>query len=131
MEAMIDGNPVFGITTHVRQNSNPSAAMIMAYFGIDGIQWMSGGSRGRTFFVDGMFVGQLPSDCVALEVALESIDDGNPHQLIDTTGSVWDNVVYRSEYQRTTPFFLIPQNPYTAPLGGWAFRFSCLLHGLA
>lgn len=129
MPASLDGFGL-GVAVKCRQQVNPNSASISAFFGVDGLQYQDGGRRGRVFFIEGLIIASTPAGVVALEHALEEFADGLPHVLTDTTGTVWFNVVYRNEYQRTTDFMMIPVQPFIAPLGGWGLQYRLLLHGL-
>ncbi len=130
MPAFIDGFGL-GIATKVAHAPNPGAASISSFFGIHGVQFMYGGSRGRTFQIESLWVDTTPAAIVADEYLLENFADGNTHIFVDTTGTSWFNVVYLNEYQRASDHYMAIQLPTDPPTWGWCMPFRMILHGLA
>lgn len=118
------GSAVLGICCHINHIPNANASQIAAFFGVQGVQSMDGGSRGRVFEVSGILLGQTPAGCIASEILLLSYADGQARTLVDTTGVAWPNVVFRAEYSRTDKFML------NCTLGGWLLPYRCVFHGL-
>jgi len=124
MPTTIDGSPVFGYAVNVVHNPHPNAQQINEFFGINGVQTLFGGSRGRTFMISGVLADvDLPSinDDEAL---LLSYADGLPHTLVDNRGRVWFNVIFRGEYQ---PF---EQGPRWLAGGGYCLPYKLTMTGL-
>ncbi len=124
MAATLDGIPCFGVAVHITPQANPDHVQINAYPGINGLQVMDMGSRGRVFQVTGLMIGSTPGDVEANEVSLENFADGLPHLLISTAGGIWQNVTYRREYHPTGKFVFLASG------NGWGRSYSLLLHGL-
>jgi hypothetical protein len=121
--ATLDGNAVLGVATHVQMKPHANAQQIAEFFGVDGVFTLFGGSRGRTFLIDGVLVADNIGDLNALEVALLSYADGNTHTLVDDRGRVWPNVIFRGEYEP------IAAGPKPLP-NGWCLPYKCVMTGL-
>jgi len=122
--ATLDGSPVFGVSVNVVHNPHPNAQQINEFFGINGQQTLFGGSRGRTFMISGVLIGDDIPTINSLEAALLSYADGLPHTLTDNRGRVWSNVIFRGEYQ---PY---EQGPRWLAGGGYCLPFKCVMQGL-
>jgi len=122
--ATLDGSPVFGLAVHVQMNPHPNAQQINEFFGVNGTQTLFGGTRGRTFMISGVLLGDQVADINAAEAALLAFADGNPHTLIDDRGRVFNNVIFRGEYQS------FEQGPRPLAGGGVALPFKCTMQGL-
>jgi len=124
MTPTFGGAAIFGVATSVSHVPNATAAQEAAFFGIQGVQSLFGGTRGRAFEVSGVLSGDSPAGCVAAEILLLSYADGIARTLIDTTGTAWPSVVFHGQYQRTGPFAVAGGN------NGWILPFRCILRGL-
>ena len=58
-----------------------------------------GGTRGRTFLISGVLVGDSIAAVAAAEATLLSYDDGVGRTLTDTLGRSWPAVVFTGQYQ--------------------------------
>jgi hypothetical protein len=122
--ATLDGNPVFGFAVHVVHSPRPNAQQMNEYFGLNGLQTLFGGQRGRMLMISGVLVGQSLGDITAAESALLSFADGQAHTLFDDRGREFDNVIFRGEYQ---PF---EQGPRPTDFG-WCLPYRCVMEGLS
>jgi hypothetical protein len=122
--ATLDGSPVFGLAVHVQHNPHPNAQQINDFFGINGQQTLFGGTRGRTFLISGVLIGDTIGDINAAEVALLSFADGLPHTLADDRGRTFFNVIFKGEYQS------FEQGPRPLADGGYCLPFKCAMMGL-
>lgn len=127
----LDGEEVFGIAVSMQMVPTPTAQQLAEFFGVNGLFQSFGGSRGRTFMVEGSLIGEDIPALNALESDLLSFADGVGRQLSDTRGRTWPSVVFRNEYQAD------PHGPRPATwfdgddlVGGWALRYKLVLHGL-
>jgi hypothetical protein len=127
MSAFIDGFAL-GMATKVQYAPNPNSAMITGFFGINGVMYMKGGARGRTLTVQSVWIDVTPFAIVNDELLLQNFDDGAVHYFTDTTGYTWQNVVFRSEYQRTSDRFLGTELPDGTL--GWAMPYRAVFHVL-
>lgn len=118
------GFAIFGVATSVEHIPNANAQQIAAFFGVQGVQSLMGGGRGRAFGIDGLLVGSTTAGVRAAESALLTYADGLARTLTDTTGSVWPNVVFHAEYQPTSKFMSIPS------LGLWGMTYKAVFRGL-
>ena len=120
-----DGNAIFGAATRMKMLLNPTAQQINAFFGVSGQQAIYGGSRGRTFMVEGLWIEDDPATIRASDEALLlSYADGIARTLTDTFGASWDNVIFKAEYSHGDLVF----NPNGG--GGYGLPFKCVFHGL-
>lgn len=121
---LLDGSGVLGTAAHSVHVPNPTETQVNTFFGVNGEVTLFGGTRGRTFEVDGVFTATTLAGIFAAEAALLSFADGNNHTYTDTQGRVWTGVQFRNEY---TPD---PIGPH--PTGtGWCMAFRCVLRGTA
>lgn len=121
----LGGLQLFGLACRVTNQKNPNAAQITSYFGANGVQSMDGGTRGRTFSVEGQLNASSPAGCLALMAALEQYADGQAREFTDTAGASWPNVVYRNDAQQTGPILTVVGAP-----GGFLLPYRLSLHGL-
>lgn len=124
MTPSLGGFPVFGYAVHITMVPNANAAQTAAFFGVQGVQEMDGGTRGRTFQVEGLMAGANPAAVQANESALEQFADGNTRILYDTTGAAWPNVVYKNNFMWQGKYAWSPT------LAAWVRPYRLVLHGL-
>lgn len=120
----LDGNPIFGEAVRVQHIPHPNAQQINQFFGINGQQTLFGGTRGRSFLINGMLTaGDIPT-LNAAESTLLSYADGLPHTLVDNRGRTWLNVVFGGGYVPCS------QGPYPLAGGGWGLSYRLMMTGL-
>jgi hypothetical protein len=124
MDPLLDGADVFGTACHVIHSPVPVATQMDAFFGISGVVSLWGGSRGRTFQVDGVLVGEDLFTVIAAEGVLLSYADGIARTFTDTQGRSWPNVIFEGEYQPS------PEGPRPTDFG-WCLPYRCTLRGLS
>jgi hypothetical protein len=95
--ATLDGQAIFGVAVGIVMTPHASAEQTSQYFGVNGQQALWGGTRGRTFQIDGVLNADVPADILAAAGIVSSFDDGNAHVLVDNAGVTWPNVVFRGE----------------------------------
>lgn len=103
---------------------NANAQQINEFFGIQGNQSLYGGSRGRMFLIQGVFLAQAIGLVFLSEQLLLSYADGFSHTLVDNFGNVYQNVVFDADYQRTG----IPR-PAAGGIG-YAMPYRAAMRGL-
>ena len=103
---------------------HPNVQQLNEFFGVNGVQTLFGGVRGRTFLISGVLVGDFVTDINNAEALLLSYADGLPHTLVDNRGRVWSNVIFRGEYQ---PF---EQGPRLLAGGGYCLPYKLTMMGL-
>jgi len=116
------GSAIFGPAAQIVMAVQPNAVELITYFGVDGVQQLDGGTRGRTLTVTGVLVDATPAAIIADGQLFESFADGVSRTLVDSTGTAWPNVVFRNEFQWTGPFM--------PTVGGWCRQYSATFHGL-
>lgn len=121
--ATLDGSPVFGPVSIVKQIPRENAQQMNAFFGVTGEMSLFGGGRGRTFEITGMFVGSSVLAVNAAEAALLSYADGEAHTLVDNRGNSWENVIFKGNYQPDDHIGFLAG-------GGYCLKFRCILVGL-
>jgi hypothetical protein len=122
--ATLDGEAVLGEAVHVQHNPHPIAQQMNEFFGINGMQTLFGGQRGRTLLVSGVLVGNDLPEINQAEAALLSFADGLAHTLIDDRGRVFGNVIFKGEYQS------FEHGPRLLAGGGWCLPYKISLTGL-
>jgi hypothetical protein len=122
--ATLDGKSVLGEAVHVQLNPHPNAQQMNEFFGINGVQTLFGGARGRTLLISGVLIANDLPDINAAEAALLSFADGLPHTLIDDRGRAFGNVIFKGEYQS------FEQGPRLLAGGGWCLPYKCSMMGL-
>lgn len=121
----LGGSAIFGLAVNVNHIPNANAAQVAQFFGVEGVQSMDGGKRGRVFEVQGCMVGLNAAGVQAAAAILESLADGVARTFIDTTGTAWGNVVYRNEFAWQGPYFLLCDGT-----GRRGRAYRAVLHGL-
>lgn len=115
------GVAVFGDAVRMRYTPVPLALQVTSYFGIDGQQAISGGSRGRTFEVSGVWLADTTEEIRAIEAAFLSYADGIARPLVDTFGASWSNVIFTGEYRTGNLCFVN---------GGYCLPYMAIFRGL-
>lgn len=124
--ATLDGQFVFGVAVRISHTPFQNAHQIAEFAGLNGKLSTFMGTRGRTFAVEGLFVGETAEDCVAAEAVIRSFADGLTHTLVDTYDRVWANmVIFRGEIQNG------PGGPKPGSDGNWYWPYKLVLEGLA
>jgi hypothetical protein len=93
-----DGAPIFGSAVTILHQKAPTAAQVTSFFGVNGVQTLYAGSRGRAFFVRGCLLGTSVAFLNEAEQNFENVADGIARTLVDTRGRSWDNVIFRGEF---------------------------------
>lgn len=125
--AAFGGASIFGAVSRVTMTVAPSAQQVNAFFGVEGNQFLWGGSRGRVFLVEGIFVDTDIPSVMAQQANLLSYADGIARVFTDNQGTDWPNVVFDGTYTPEQGGAL----PVTMAGGdGWGLRFKCVLKGL-
>jgi hypothetical protein len=120
----LDGFAIFGDAVNIVHNPHLNAQQLNEFFGVNGVQTLFGGARGRTFLISGVLTAADLPTLNAVEATLLSYADGLPHTLVDNRGRVWLNVIFRGEYQ---PF---EQGPRLLAGGGYALPYKLTMMGL-
>jgi hypothetical protein len=118
------GLPIFGYAVNVAMVPNANASQIAAFFGVQGVQAMDGGGRGRAFEITGLMAGTTPASVQFGQQQLESLADGVARVLVDTTGFGWANVVYKNDFSWTGKYMWSPT------LAAWVRQYRCVMYGL-
>jgi hypothetical protein len=117
------GVPMFGLVTKMVHAANPCVRQIDAFFGVPGNISLFGGSRGRTFMIQGVLndvsIGAINAD----EALIHSFADGIARTLFDTRGQTFSNVIFLDEFQPD------PMGPRPTDVG-WCLPYRLVMHGL-
>ena len=92
MPASYGANFIFGRAVKMRTVVNPTADQINSFFGVNGMESLFGGTRGRVTLVEGLLVD--PSDISNPEETFVSYNDGVARVLVDTRGYTYENVKF-------------------------------------
>jgi hypothetical protein len=83
------GLPIFGRSPIVLVQDTDPARQENAYPGINGIESLPMGTRGRFIVVTGTHVAPTPAELVSAQNFFRSFKDGRPRPLMDTAGYIW------------------------------------------
>ena len=127
------GVPIFGLAVRIEQVPAQVAQQFDAFFGVPGILSLFGGTRGRTFQVQGVLYDvDLPTlnadENIFTPGVLGSVADGIARPLFDTRGRTWANVVYLGQFQADP---MGPRPAVWADSGGWILPYRAVFHGLS
>ena len=90
--ASYGGVGIFGAAVSMSTSDNPRESQVNSYFGINGLESLDGGFRGRITRVHGVLYGQSSQLLASAEGVFRSYNDGVARLLIDTSGAIWPNV---------------------------------------
>jgi hypothetical protein len=90
--ASYGGVGIFGTAVSMTTSDSPRACQVNSFFGINGLETLDGGFRGRITRVRGMLHGQSALFLASVEGSFRSYNDGVPRLLIDNLGTLWPNV---------------------------------------
>jgi len=86
------GLNIFGTALTMSTTVNPRAKQVNAYFGLDGLEVLDGGSRGRTTLAAGMLFGPTAPALAVAEATFHAMNDGVARMLVDTSGVIHPGV---------------------------------------
>src|SRR5690242_8710740 len=86
------GINIFGTAVSMSTTDNPRDAQLNAFFGLDGLESLDGGMRGRLTHVTGLLYGTSPAGLASAEALFRSFHDGIARVLIDNFGVAWSSV---------------------------------------
>jgi hypothetical protein len=89
---LFNGVNIFGRSVRMRTQTRPRAVQENAFNGVNGVEMIDMGRRGRVTVVEGVLVGSLWGDLVSAVQLFRSYDDGRSYLLIDQDGLSWPNV---------------------------------------
>lgn len=90
--ATFGGINIFGTAVTMTTVENPRSTQVNAYFGLDGVEVLDGGLRGRTTLASGLLSGETPEAIAVAEAAFRLMADGQVRTLVDSYGTTWLNV---------------------------------------
>lgn len=131
--ATLNGENVFGFAVQMRMVQRPTVEQISEFFGVDNVFSLYGGKRGRIFMTRGILAGGNMSELNAAEAIFDTsqagnIADGTSRTLVTPRGVVYQNVIYRGEYE---PADHGPVLGYFPGGSGFILPYSLILHGLS
>lgn len=86
------GLAIFGSAVTMATVDERRQTQFNTFFGINGLETLDGGLRGRTTRVRGVLSGPSALDLAGAENLFRSLDDGLTRTLVDNLGLVWANV---------------------------------------
>ncbi len=90
--ASYGGVAIFGAAVSMTTSDNPRETQVNSFFGINGLETLDGGFRGRITKVHGVLFGQSSFLLASAEGLFRSYNDGIARTLVDNLGTVWPNV---------------------------------------
>jgi hypothetical protein len=90
--ASYGGMGIFGAAVSMTTSDNPRACQVNSFFGINGLETLDGGFRGRITRVRGVLYGQSALFLASAEGLVRSYNDGVARPLVDNLGTIWPNV---------------------------------------
>lgn len=94
--ALFGGQSVFGRVLFMRTIQLPRALQINTYCGLNGLESIDCGSRGRSTHVRGLLIGHSLVELLAAEVLFADLMDGVARTLVDSNNATWENVLLRT-----------------------------------
>lgn len=118
----LDSSNVFGIAVKMSTSELPREAQRNTYPGLNGVEELDQGHRGRITKCTGMLVGTSPGGLAGAENGLRSFKDGLTHVLTDSNGTNWANV-------KVEALEIEPHGHFAPELGFWR-RYTAVLRHL-
>ena len=86
------GISIFGSAVSMATADNARQSQVNSFFGVNGLEALDGGFRGRVTKVRGVLDGPSALGLAAAENLFRSYNDGVTRTLVDNLGMVWSNV---------------------------------------
>ena len=86
------GQMLFGTAVTMATVDHRRQNQVNSFFGINGLETLDGGFRGRSTLVQGVLSGNSSLGLAGAENLIRSFNDGVTRTLVDNLGSVWLNV---------------------------------------
>ncbi len=90
--ASYGGASIFGTSLSMTTAQPPREAQINAFFGVNGLECLDGGARGRVTFARGLLIGNSALELNLAENLFRSFHDGQARILVDNIGNTWPDV---------------------------------------
>jgi hypothetical protein len=92
----IDGSVIFGVSTNCVVAENPRAAQSNTYPGLNGVEELDQGHRGRIITITGRLLGGNGAALQSAEAEIRSYNDGATHTITDNFGGIWTDAKLES-----------------------------------
>jgi hypothetical protein len=83
---------IFGAGVSMTTSDNPRECQINTFFGLNGLESLDGGFRGRITRAHGVLYGESAIMLASAEGLFRSYNDGVARILVDNLGTAWPNV---------------------------------------
>ena len=90
--ASYGGLAIFGAGVSMTTSDYPRESQVNSFFGINGIEALDGGFRGRLTKAHGVLYGESAVSLGAAEGLFRTYNDGVARTLVDNLGTAWQNV---------------------------------------
>src|SRR3954463_13447387 len=90
--ASFGGVGIFGTSVSMTTSDNPRECQVSSFFGVNGLETLDGGFRGRITRVNGVLFGPSSLLLAAAEGSFRTFNDGVARLLVDNLGTAWLNV---------------------------------------
>ena len=113
------GINIFGTAVSMSTTDNPRDTQLNAFFGLNGLESLDGGMRGRSTQVTGLLYGTSPAGLASAEALFRSFNDGIARVLVDNLGVAWSSVRL-AQFQ---PRGRVGQSPFGVYFRSYQARF--------
>lgn len=90
--AFYGGVAIFGAAVSMATSDNPRESQVNSFFGVNGLESLDGGFRGRITRVRGVLHGGSALLLASAEGLFRSYNDGVTRVLVDNLGTIWPGV---------------------------------------
>ena len=90
--ASYGGISIFGSAVAMATADIPRESQVNSFFGVNGLETLDGGFRGRVTRVRGVLYGTSPLGLATAENSFRACHDGVTRTLVDNLGMIWTNV---------------------------------------
>src|SRR4051794_11994767 len=92
--ASYGGVGIFVAAVSMTTSDNPRECQVNSFFGLNGLESLDGGFRGRITRVQGVLYGRSAFLLASAEGLFRSYNDGVARVLVDNLGTIWPNVKF-------------------------------------
>jgi hypothetical protein len=91
--ATFGNQAIFGTGVTFSTSNRPRQTQVNSFFGINGVEVIDGGNRGRETIVSGTLIAPDSASLSQSESVFRNLADGVARELVDSSGNTWQNVL--------------------------------------